>query len=461
MGGFPQLPSSYNPYVGEAAQFATGAAHAYNAVQEAKRQQAIMAQRKAAQQATQDQTAFMNQLRLHSAGAMPADVTQPVMTDPKLDTAGSGMFGVPIISDAEAPRDTGLKKRTANPAIPANAQGQYVRDPSSGQTSYLPTAGEKTTMGLNDSNSFVAAPGSDTEKFLQETANIKPGTRIPFSHVAGITGLANEMQKAADTQAKRKQTGKVTQTLHDSLLDVGLDVPVGADIPYERMDSMVKAGQKPKEPKKTLHWEQSTDDRGTIHLRSFDEDGLLASEHSYPGEGKATKQPKEAGEKPVSRTALVGIEKTKSTALANAYKAYKKATSDPLADDDAKASAAADLKSAYQDAQNAYEAELTAATGHDIEHDDWADRMGGGADQTPETPAEQGVSPTAPAQPAQTSAAPAQAKPKRAPVGPPKSGAGPPPDVVKGLGPGVHTFGNGQTWMKKRDGSMMYLGGGQ
>lgn len=61
-------------------------------------------------------------------------------------------------------------------------------------------------------------------------------------------------------------------------------------------------------------------------------------------------------------------------------------------------------------------------------------------------------------QPTQPSAAPAAQAPKttRPAVHP-----APPANVTKGLAPGRHTFGNGQTWQKGADGSMVYVSGGQ
>jgi hypothetical protein len=424
MGGFPALPSPWNSAVNSAEGFASGAAHIYNQAQEAKRQAATQKRLQQQQQAAQDQTAFMNQLRLHNAGAMPAEVTQSVMTDPKLETAGSGMFGVPIISNAEAPRDTGLKKRTANPAIPAGAQGQYVRDPASGQTAYLPTPGEKQQATLNDSNSFVAPPGSKLESDLR-TFGVQPGTRITDAHMNQFRGLQKDLDAESDKAKKGQQVGTVTQPLSDDLAKHGWNVPVGTQVPFGNMATVSGITKPTPTPKKTLHWERSTDDKGAVHVRAYDEDGLLASEHTYPGEGKATKQPAATGaDKPPTKSLLTSIESRKGTALKKARDAYRKAVTSSIpgvpVDDDAKRQAGADLKQAYQDAQNDYEAQLSAATGHDIDHDEWADNLGADAGETPAAPAAE--TPGAPAQPA--AAAPQAAVPAQTPAAPAQRGGG-------------------------------------
>lgn len=563
MGGFPQLPSSYNPYVGEAAQFATGAAHAYNAVQEAKRQQAILAQRAAARKAAQDQRDTNDLFRAYAAGAVPVEGPGDQVNDPGYITkdpgAAPGTPGnvVPVLRGAQGHQPLGYNRpgftappqQSAAPANPSQSSQMSLQPPAGRDTTpapsgrdpnrmmqiagrwfYFPTkeeiaegAGETLTFDealANEANKagfrnirpnhpYPRALAADIDRRIGEYHRLndpKDQTYTPHEMFdqggksAGIYGLGNRggvIQYPVGQQAGGSPGGPFDASQAAAAPDYRLPIP--SELPWSSGAAGIPGGDDPfatalagpatptaaprpqpaqrsaapaqpaggltmrppvKEPKKTLHWEQSTDDRGTRHVRAFDEDGILAKEYAYPGEGKATKQT--GGEKPVSRTALVGIEKTKTTALANAYKAYKKATSDPLADDDAKASAAADLKSAYQDAQNAYEAELTAATGHDIEHDDWADRMG--EEAAPEAPGETPETPAAApaAQAAQPAAAPAQAKAaKRAPVGPPKAGAGPPPDVVKSLKPGVHTFGNGQVWKKNRDGSMAYVSGGQ
>lgn len=65
----------------------------------------------------------------------------------------------------------------------------------------------------------------------------------------------------------------------------------------------------------------------------------------------------------------------------------------------------------------------------------------------------------APAKPAQPVAAPVATP--AAPAAKTKTRQAPPASVAKGLGPGTHTFGNGEVWRKGADGSMVYVSGGQ
>ena len=123
---------------------------------------------------------------------------------------------------------------------------------------------------------------------------------------------------------------------------------------------------------------------------------------------------------------------------------YLKAMKDAVTDDD-KNDAAKGYKQELQEAQNNYETNVGTTLGKKLDHNTWADKL-------PDTAA-----------PAKTTTPAAQAaQPAATPAAPIKGQRTPPPaGVTKGLAPGTHTFGNGQTWRKKPDGSMVYISGGK
>jgi hypothetical protein len=114
------------------------------------------------------------------------------------------------------------------------------------------------------------------------------------------------------------------------------------------------------------------------------------------------------GEKPVPKSTLVGIETRKSTAIAKSKAQLDKdiaaATVSPKDKEPTKSEQAA-FEQAWeehierlQNAQLAYENELTTATGNDVGHNDWADRLkapGKGAASPASAAPAQGAKPTA------------------------------------------------------------------
>lgn len=436
MGGFPQLPSSYNPYLYGAERAESGAAAVYNATQRAKEQQALRDRQATAAQNAQYQRDFQNQLSMGRMGVVPSQVQVPQLTSPEMNTIGSGAFGAPIFRESAKPvldeqgqtiplpGGIGVEKkpyvelsrggepvviggkqqytRGPNPVIQSEygGRGQYIRGPATaipptkqnpaggmqpGEELFMPDPGalaESRRPGkkLDATNSYVPPPDSPTAKYLHDVFGRDPNSKdpIPFTALSGMGTFARDLQAAADAVTKRGQTGKVTQSLHQALIEhAGIDVPVGSDIPYERIESLARAGRAPTKPKKTMTHTQTTDDMGTVHLRFWDEDGLLASEHSFPKEGKATKTTA-GGAKGPTPSLMTGIEARKNTRNAKAYAAYVKATTDQYGlgvDPAAKEAARKALISAYQANQSAYEAEIKAATGNKVNHDTWADEL--------------------------------------------------------------------------------------
>jgi hypothetical protein len=101
----------------------------------------------------------------------------------------------------------------------------------------------------------------------------------------------------------------------------------------------------------------------------------------------------EPGEKPVPKSTLVGIETTKGTAIAKSKATFDKelaaaTIAGKVTDQAAVDQAWEDHIERQQAAQLAYEAALTTATGHDVGHNDWADRLRApGSAPTSATPA--------------------------------------------------------------------------
>jgi len=179
MGGFPALPSAYNPYVsaaGEAAGHAASIFHSARiAAAEADRQKRIQQQQQAAAQAAQQQRDISNRFRLSELGAIPAEV--------------------------EGRDSSGLITHSPNPAIPQEGGGTFLDVPLGNRNEryYIPTAAQKQRSKLDDSNSVVAPPGSELEKQLQEELGIKPGTRISDALLAQAREYHDARQRAKGT----------------------------------------------------------------------------------------------------------------------------------------------------------------------------------------------------------------------------------------------------------------------
>jgi hypothetical protein len=182
----------------------------------------------------------------------PADVSVPQQEAPQNGAAPGGPFD---LSNGYGPNLFRMAAeqpgQAAQPSAAPAAQGAApaARDPhrilttTLGSQFYFPTASEKEQAGLNDTNSFVAPPGSDTEAWLQKYAGTPPGTRIPFAHAQAVVGLGKEMLDAADKAQKRKQVAVVTQDASDRAKAVGIDLPVGSEIPYGELKGVLEAVQ--------------------------------------------------------------------------------------------------------------------------------------------------------------------------------------------------------------------------
>jgi len=216
MASFPALPSGNNPSIGAAAGYASSAASVLNALNAAAAQHADLLQKQKDKSATDYRTqlekSFTNSRELTNENYVPTQTYangDPLPGRPTLMTPEDN----PAAAGGSAPiTDTDGRQWTKKPA-------------------------------LDDTNSFVAAPGSDTEKFLQETTNIKSGTRIPFTHLPAIDGLGTQMRQASETASKRKQVATVTQDASDKAKVLGMDLPVGSEVPIGQLKEVLDALQ--------------------------------------------------------------------------------------------------------------------------------------------------------------------------------------------------------------------------
>jgi hypothetical protein len=129
-------------------------------------------------------------------------------------------------------------------------------------------------------------------------------------------------------------------------------------------------------------------------------------EKATPAQAAAALDKLRPGEKPVDRNKLATIESDKAKALKDSKAKLDKDTAGAtvggkVLDQDAVDTAWEEHIQRLQDAQLAYEHELTTATGHDVGHNDWADRL--------RVPGKAGAAPSKPGAPA-AAGAPAQAR---------------------------------------------------
>src|SRR5215472_14808337 len=177
MASFPALPSPYNPYVGEASQFARGAASIYGARQaqiaEGQRQAAALDRQRKNDEAAQQQRDLDNFFRAQRAGGYAASVDQPVpgtrpmgtgAPEPVTDPETGQVWNLPPEDAGGAPQ----MQRVPNPQIPQNPQGAYRT--IGGESYYFPSEGEKARQKskekLEGGETFV--PTGKLAEYLQQ-----------------------------------------------------------------------------------------------------------------------------------------------------------------------------------------------------------------------------------------------------------------------------------------------------
>lgn len=177
----------------------------------------------------EDQRRFENDLQLSTHGAIPADVSQQTYTDPKLATSGSGMFGLPVVTDAAAPQK-GLVRRVPNP----EAQGAGIRTRAPGGDSvYLPTDEEKALKG-GKSITLDEADANAINGMLNTKA-YKPGQVISAEHHAT---LLEKAKKSLGDMLDDNNSVQLTEEMANRLSRHGIKVKPGARMSLEKLANL-------------------------------------------------------------------------------------------------------------------------------------------------------------------------------------------------------------------------------
>lgn len=381
----------------------SGAQSAVNAFQAGRRQVAEdMAQRKRQQaldQASADQRAFENFLQLSKAGAVPTEVERQTYTG-GISTAGSGAFGIPIVTDVE-PVKNSFKVREDNPA--ARGSGMRVRDPQ-GRGWYLPTDQEQAASKLDDANSVMLSEQLAAAANKAGFDSVKPGQRIPFGHVGTITeGIKRLAEKAA---LDDDNSVTITDDLSKRLSPHGISVKPGARISVEHLANLrdlVSIAEPQPKSQKNLHFQTHTDDSGNVTTYGYDpESGQLVSTEKHAGVGGRRRDPdaeltlgqKKTAER-FTAEALRYAAQRKADKLSGAEKAFTdavKSVTGTRAERKEKLAAARDqLWQSKQQIQNEYEDALGEA-GADVQHIDYSVQRQG---MQPAGPKQQAAQPIA------------------------------------------------------------------
>lgn len=485
MGGFPALPSGNNPSVGAASGYASAAASVYNSLQsrlqQAAAQHATLLRNKQVDEQTANQRDFENQLQLQKSGAIPQNL-------PQLGDRGTGHDGVT------------LQRPESNPAVPENGKGQTITTPR-GDKYYAPTeqeqgksfvptgglAGALTSAGWDGKTAITPAASHqilqaleaaqpkdeaydiDTSgKFLDGQGNPTPvmigrktgkitmlgggqGAQTPTAQPSNAATPAGAGAPGGPFTATPDQpvqpTATPTQPSATSATSATPSTGVRFALPDKTDQQSVVPGKKGPKGGMVV-WDKKTGKTSEVPYPEGTTDELTAGQkeadkdrHTRMAEAATRGAEVEEGRSARINTQLTGFNKELTDRKQKALAALKKASADAVTDED-KTGAARDYKEEMRQAQTEYETNIGTALRKPIAHNDWADKLPDGA------------TPPKTATPAKTPAAPAAAPAKGQRTAPPVS-------VTKDLQPGTHTFGNGQTWKKNRDGSMVYVSGGQ
>jgi hypothetical protein len=392
MASFPAvfpMPNAANA-AGEAAGAASSV---YNSLQNriaaAADQQAKQQRQQQLDQQSADQRGLENMLQLEARGAVPAEII------------GQG--------------PNGMKTRTPNPA--AQGEGQTVQEPQSGKRFYVPTQSERDrkqgktfrptgqladalkTAGWDGETDITpeqshgimqslneAQPKDEPYEYDASGKYIDVRTGLP---VPGFIGKKTkkfyqiDMSGSGGQQQQASTPGAAPGGPFDGS-GAGMRTDGGAQPPASRGSVEARGNAydfapKEKEPKapKSLHFETHTNDRGDVTTFGYDPETMeLKSTHVAKGVGPQRKDPADPNAppkpKPMTPANARIIVQNKAKALGDAQKAYTKAASMALNDDD-KNAALDDLRNAQKQAQLNYEQELSAATGNEIPHNNWAD----------------------------------------------------------------------------------------
>lgn len=437
---FPDLPSGNNPSLAALSGLASGAASLSNALTSAANQEAARVATKKAQDTADyqrgQQQDLTNQIELLKNNFVPAQTyaggydpppSRPTLMTPEDNPAAQG--DGPTITD----RNGQVWKQKTKDQLASEDPRNFV--PSGQLADALKLSGRDVTKPISptDSHDILQSLNSAQEAMKGESYHID--TSGKFQDASG---------KPTPVMIGDK-TGKVR------LLDFG-----GTNLGDPGASGQFAPPEKTPPAAKVLHFEKDTNDKGDVVTRGYDpETGELKSTNVAKGIGGTRKDPNATPiVKPKVMTPATArtIRKSRDVGLKQANSAYDVEMKAASRNADGSVSTADTIaggpspfekrRLAYAAVQNKFEQDISEATGNDIPHNDWADRMqefpaNGTASKSTKT--------AQPAQPAQPTAAP----------------AAPPAAVTNGLAAGTHTFGNGQVWKKGADGSMAYVSGGQ
>jgi hypothetical protein len=461
-------------------EYTSAATSIYNAMQSAANQAANQKRLREQEAQAGLQRQFENELQLQKEGAQKAPLSQ----DPYVAPAG---------------RPTLMKKESQVPggdpnapdAVPATPAGQTIREPKSGVLHTNPTDLEKgkTFVPQGQLADMLEMAGHERGKpmtpadshTLMEAINLA----VPKDEAVDLdtSGKFRDAQGNPVAVMIGKKTGKVRMLDLSGLgkngsASTAQSAPGGGGLPGGAFDDNAvnaapAAGAQSggpfsfQLPEKTERKETPDDwirmitdpatdpkerARATAALELARKPGTESDKdrdltRANLQADRAERMGERAQDRQEKLTATFrGFEKTKTKAIKDAVKEYRKSMATAITPED-KTAHLNQLRSDIDDAQKEYEGAIGDETGQTIPHSKWAqaydpDAPGDGA--TPKTPPPK-VNGKAHAQaaatPAQQGAAP----------------AAPPASATQNLGAGVHTFGNGQTWRKGADGKMTYL----
>jgi hypothetical protein len=232
-GALSSAAPSLASLIGNAANGASNALHTAQSLRAALAQQARLAQQ---DQFQRDQRQFENDLQLSQRGALPTEVNQQTYTEPELETSGSGMFGIPVVSNARESQKS-FVKRTPNPE--AQGGGMRTRTPD-GRDVYLPTdeekalkAGKSIRLTAEDANTFNTTLG---------TKAYKEGYLMTPEHHASV--LEKGIKNIEDKAVKAGRMVTITPEIASSLKP-RVNLEPGSQVDREQLEGfyrIVKAG---------------------------------------------------------------------------------------------------------------------------------------------------------------------------------------------------------------------------
>jgi hypothetical protein len=512
MGGFPALPSGNNPSVGAASGYAGAAASVYNTLQSRLQQAATQHATQLRNQQLDEQTAnqrdFENQLQMQKAGAIPQNL-------PQMGDRGTGHDGVTLQRPESNPAvpENGKGQTITTPRgdkyyAPTEQEQGKSFVPTGGLAGALQSAGwdGKTAITPEHSHAIMQALEAaqpkdepydiDTSgKFLDAQGNPAPvaigrktgqvkmltmggGAQTPTAtppSQGGSPGGPGSQPQAAPQSAPvapvapgstvapgpAAQPGAVRFALPEKneptdqqIIIPGKKGPNGGAVVWNKKTKAMEE----------LPYPKGTSDELTANQKELDKDRHVREAEASTRQGevnenrtarltaaqqvvenRAAQDHEKAGQKKEAMQAMAqGFYDAGGTQPGETYfpPRYQngivvpgQATIMP-ADKDQAAARSKELK------QAAGGFEKTAKT-HQAEQERIEKQHGWGKFAAPQTPAQGAQSTAAPATPA---------KAQR---------TAPPAGVTKDLAPGTHTFGNGQTWKKNADGSMVFVSGGQ